>query len=104
MDGRLCVIRAISMKPARGSHVVVLAWFRTTTHPMGLRAIPVWRPWAQQGRRDERGGRSRYPGTAPWYRVIWLPCSTKAWPTIGPSTEPVRIHIADSTKLYGLVP
>ena len=49
------------------------------------------------------GGR-RYPGTAAWYRVNWLPCSAKAWPTIGPSTEPVRIHIAASTKLYGLVP
>ena len=50
-----------------------------------------------------RGG-SRYPETAAWYSVNWLACSMKAWPTIGPSTEPVRIHIADSTKLYGLVP
>ncbi len=47
---------------------------------------------------------SRYPGTAAWYSVSWLACSMKAWPTIGPLTEPVRIHIAASTKLYGLSP
>ena len=45
----------------------------------------------RRARRPRGGG--RYPGTAAWYSVNWLACSEKAWPTIGPWTEPVRIHI-----------
>src|SRR5689334_24828284 len=86
--------------------VVVLAWFQTTTHPWA-RAIPGWVSLgaARTPRRASRPrGGSRYPGTAAWYSVNWLACSMKAWPTIGPSTESVWIHIADSTKLYEVFP
>jgi len=89
------------MEVNRGAIVVVLAWFQTTTHPWA-RAIPGWvslgtARTSRRARRPRCG--SRYPGTAAWYSVNWLACSMKAWPTIGPSTESVWIHIADSTKL-----
>lgn len=73
--------------------------------PVGLRAIPCYLGTARtpRGAKRPRGG-SRYPGTAAWYSVNWLACSEKAWPTIGPLTEPVRTQAAASTKLYGLVP
>ena len=95
------------MEVNRGSHRGRPGLVPDDHASMGLRAILAWYPWAQQGRRDERGGRAAAVATRElhaWYRVNWLACSMKAWPTIGPSTEPVRIHIADSTKLYGLFP